>query len=611
MMVRQTHHARCCTLRLSKGQSNESGDCFFGMLRLPVRVRTQTQASPQPNKLFGQPHPFHHKEVMPTDKKENCAFLQYVFKRKGMKMKMKKICFIIVTLMVLSIPLSVQAAVFNVSSVAQFRQALINATNNNEDDTINVATGNYDVSGGTLNYAPGSGVDFGSDNHALTIQGAGAGQTILDGGHTVQILFINPLVFNANASIAISGITFKNGNAFRGAGLQVTYTGGSVTLEDCLFVDNVSSSFGGGASISASNIIVTRNTFQRNSVLGFDWVGGGIFVSGGTLTLTRNTFIGNRAPLSSGGGGAGIIGSVGSVTNNTFSDNSATFGGGLYLEGASELEITNNTITGNTADLGGGVHIAVGSVSISLSNNIITGNLAISGGNDGDDLYASYPVSGVSLFYNVLGPAADFVSGESEDLVVRSANYTQGFNTNQDPQLGVFTDNGISGNGHFPLLAISPAIDAGNNDECPETDQLGMPRPVDGNNDGIATCDIGSIEFSPVVAVSIDIKPGSYPNSINPRSHGKIPVAILTTDTFDATTVDSTTIRFGATGTEAAPVRSALQDVDGDGDTDMVLHFKTQETGIACGDTSASLTGKTSSGQAIAGSDSIKTVGCK
>ncbi len=114
-----------------------------------------------------------------------------------------------------------------------------------------------------------------------------------------------------------------------------------------------------------------------------------------------------------------------------------------------------------------------------------------------------------------------------------------------------------------------------------------------------------------VVVVDIDIKPGSFPNSINPRSQGVIPVAILTTATFDATTVDPTTVRFGATGTEAAPLQFALEDVDGDGDIDLILHFSTQATGIQCGSASASLTGETFGGQMIQGSDSISTVGCK
>lgn len=119
------------------------------------------------------------------------------------------------------------------------------------------------------------------------------------------------------------------------------------------------------------------------------------------------------------------------------------------------------------------------------------------------------------------------------------------------------------------------------------------------------------------ITVIIDIKPGSFPNSINPKSKGVIPVAILTTDAsdntnpFDASSVDVKTVRFGKTGTEAAPIQSALEDVDGDGDLDRILHFKTQDTGIQCGDTSASLTGVTLDGQTIKSSDSINTVGCK
>jgi hypothetical protein len=115
--------------------------------------------------------------------------------------------------------------------------------------------------------------------------------------------------------------------------------------------------------------------------------------------------------------------------------------------------------------------------------------------------------------------------------------------------------------------------------------------------------------FEPV-PVAIDIKPTTFPNGINPRSKGRIAVAILTTYSFDATTVDPTTIRFGATGIEAAPVHSATEDVDGDGDIDMIFHFIIQDAGIACGNASASLTGAIVSGVGIAGSDAIETVGC-
>jgi hypothetical protein len=110
----------------------------------------------------------------------------------------------------------------------------------------------------------------------------------------------------------------------------------------------------------------------------------------------------------------------------------------------------------------------------------------------------------------------------------------------------------------------------------------------------------------PPEEVEIDIKPGSFPNSINPNSKGVIPVAILTTADFDATTVDAETVRFGPAGAEA--VHWALEDVDDDGDIDMILHFRTQDTGIKAGDTEAELTGKTIDGVGIHGSDSVRTV---
>jgi len=110
--------------------------------------------------------------------------------------------------------------------------------------------------------------------------------------------------------------------------------------------------------------------------------------------------------------------------------------------------------------------------------------------------------------------------------------------------------------------------------------------------------------------VIVDIRPRGEANRINPNSDKEIRVAILTGNGFDAATVDPNTVRFGATGAEAVPVNFALRDVNGDGATDMVLRFEIQDTGIKCGDTSASLTGQTSSGLSFRGSDSIRTVRC-
>ena len=111
--------------------------------------------------------------------------------------------------------------------------------------------------------------------------------------------------------------------------------------------------------------------------------------------------------------------------------------------------------------------------------------------------------------------------------------------------------------------------------------------------------------------VGLDIKPGDTESAINPRSKGVIPVAILTTDTFDARTVDPLTVRFGPNGALPDHARGHVEDVTGDGRPDLVLHFRTAETGIVCGDTSVALIGQTFTGQRIHGSAAIRTTGCK
>jgi hypothetical protein len=104
------------------------------------------------------------------------------------------------------------------------------------------------------------------------------------------------------------------------------------------------------------------------------------------------------------------------------------------------------------------------------------------------------------------------------------------------------------------------------------------------------------------IPVDIDIKPGSDPNSINIDSKGVVPVAVLTTGEFDATSVDPETIIFSS----AYPVRYTFEDVDGDGDIDLLLHFRTQDLKITENTTTALLLGQTSDGEWIGGADSVK-----
>ncbi|MFB6210612.1 MAG: hypothetical protein ABEI76_03660 [Halobacteriales archaeon] len=121
------------------------------------------------------------------------------------------------------------------------------------------------------------------------------------------------------------------------------------------------------------------------------------------------------------------------------------------------------------------------------------------------------------------------------------------------------------------------------------------------------------------IALDIDVKPGNGDETdpINPDAKGQIPVAVYSTDDFDATTLDVSTLRFGSPAVvDAGDGASAAhgghaEDVDDDGVVDLMLHFPSQDAGFADGDTEAKLVGQTGDGIDAVGIDAIRTVGGK
>jgi hypothetical protein len=120
--------------------------------------------------------------------------------------------------------------------------------------------------------------------------------------------------------------------------------------------------------------------------------------------------------------------------------------------------------------------------------------------------------------------------------------------------------------------------------------------------------------------VEIDIKPGNDMNPINLKSKGVVPVAVLTTVQFDAQTIDRSTVQFAG----ATPVRWTLEDVDSDGDDDMLFHFKTQDLDLTQDSAEAILTGRVkdqltatgsinqmSSGAPVYGTDRVRIISSK
>ena len=110
----------------------------------------------------------------------------------------------------------------------------------------------------------------------------------------------------------------------------------------------------------------------------------------------------------------------------------------------------------------------------------------------------------------------------------------------------------LSGNTNPGLL--TPSVDGTTLTLSYQANQCGTAevtiRATD--TEGAYVGDTFTVTVHPVIDAVIDIKPGSDPNSINLKSNGVLPVAILSTsqadgevEDFDATTADPTGILFG------------------------------------------------------------------
>jgi hypothetical protein len=116
------------------------------------------------------------------------------------------------------------------------------------------------------------------------------------------------------------------------------------------------------------------------------------------------------------------------------------------------------------------------------------------------------------------------------------------------------------------------------------------------------------------VQIVLDVRPESDMNAVNVDSPRVIPVAIVTTDSFDATTVEAGSVCFGDAEDPAqrdcteAHGHGHVEDVNGDARPDLLLHFEVRETGIDSSDATACLTGTTLGGVSVEGCDSVRTL---
>lgn len=325
------------------------------------------------------------------------------------------------------------------------------------------------------------------------------------------------LVVNNSTFISNSVVVFSYGG---GAGIYNTYNG-KVTIANSTFLSNTVTAFsvtGGGAIYNDRGVVnIDHSFFDGNHS---DHPGGGAIYSRspGVLTVSNSVFSNNSAYF--GGGGIYAFGTV-TITNSTFEGNFANYAGAINTSTfgeASQISIINSTFSHNSAAYDGGA--IFNNANTNISNSTFSGNKAQSGGaivngniaggltvNNSTIAYNSAITAGGGIFNTGIFSFTNSIIANSLDGSDCANNGTITINTNNliedgscspafagDPLLGPLQSNG----GQTPTHALLPgslAIDNGNNIICEEKDQRGIPRPIDGDDNGSAVCDIGSVEF--------------------------------------------------------------------------------------------------------------------
>jgi hypothetical protein len=390
----------------------------------------------------------------------------------------------------------------NDSGAGSLRQAIADATGNDQADTIVFDPALFASGAQTLTLTSGAlDVAGTGDNDAFTIIGPGSSLLTISGNNSSQIFAAVKTSSTADASpLSIAGMTltqgkfvYAAGTGYGGGAIASQYSGG-LTLDHVVIKNNQATGefwAGGGVYFldPSHDISISNSSFQSNSTPDANSYGGGARINAANVSISNSTFSGNTSARN---GGAAVINASGSlsISNSTFFNNTAGSisssgrGGALDIEdGTGTLRIANSTIVGNhvlsaASTTSGGGGLFVRNNTIELYNNLIGNNTSSTNGTD-ILVYQSGIVSGSN---NIVGTAVDTLPG----LPNHGTNNLTGTITTL-PTMGALAYNG----GAVKTIAIDAggsAANAGIAAQAPATDARGYGRG--------STVDIGAYEVN-------------------------------------------------------------------------------------------------------------------
>ncbi len=434
----------------------------------------------------------------------------------------------------------------------------------NGDDSIifdGLASATIILEQGEIVVSSGVSVDGDTSGNNITISGNDESRILNITGDETPSVSLSNLTLTAgsaagdfggairlNGLLDVSDSTISQSAAEAGGAIFVSYQS-TATLSDSTISNNRASGDSGGAIFSLGELHIGSTTLTENEAYGD---GGAIFASSflaypASAEIIDSTFLFNTAGTG-GGGNGGAIASDGvpvTITGTRFSNNAGEAVGGInFADKPAPLSIRDTTMTDTT----GGViasydqtTIADSTISgnrggrqtirtrydLTLINTTLSDNVATRGTLNAYQLdirnstlldnapVALYFTPDLELRNTVVAGSETADCNDSEiDVFLDINNFIgdgtcPGVDSNRqqgDPMLGPLQDNGGTTMTHTPLPG-SPLTDGGDSGSCADFDQTGTPRPIDGNGDALADCDIGAVEFIDVFPPTATLAP--------------------------------------------------------------------------------------------------------